>query len=371
MGERKVVQKYIPADFDPAKVPRGKREANGRMEIRMMLPFNCQCLVCGEFMYRGTKFNSKKEDVVGPNGHYLGQKIFRFVMKCMGCNSLFSILTDPQNADYKAERGVSRNFEPYKDGKRQTEEEKKAREEEEKYDAMRALENRTEDSRRQMEMLDALEDLREQKARLNISHVGLSAEALLAARDLKKKGLENDTLDSNQLSQEDEELVRKMFTKRKNDSLLEKASNIGITEDTNNGLDLLSGWGGCGEEKEEEGEGGGEGVEKVSSSSIDESLEGTKPRPSLSQVSQPPIVIKRLREEDVTASVSSSKNQLSASLLSHKTDAPSFAKTSGLQPLISLRPRAVPPVIAIPLNKTTESETKRIKLVDYDDDDDN
>jgi len=348
MGERKVVQKYIPPDFDPAKVPRSKREANGRMEIRMMLPFNCQCLVCGEFMYRGTKFNSKKEDVVGPNGNYLGQKIFRFVMKCMGCNSLFSILTDPQNADYKAERGVSRNFEPWRDGKRQTEDEKKEREEEEKYDAMRALENRTEDSRRQMEMLDALEELKEQKARMNMSHVGLSAEALLDARDLKKKGVENEDTATNPLSQEDEELVRKMFTKQKSNNATEDVDS-GIAGDANE-LDALSGWGGGeGEEEEEE---------------VSELVKESESVPL--PVSRPPIVIKRLREEDVISSASS-KSQLSASLLSHKID--TATKPAGLQALISVRPRAAPPAANSSKNPA-ESETKRIKLVDYDDDDD-
>jgi hypothetical protein len=316
MGERKVVQKYIPPDFDPAKVPRSKREANGRIEIRMMLPFNCQCLICGEFMYRGTKFNSKKEDVIGPNGNYLGQKIFRFVMKCMGCNSLFSILTDPENADYKAERGISRNFEPWRDGKKQTEDDKKAREEEEKYDAMRALENRTEDSRRQMEMLDALEELKDQKARLNISHIDMTTDALLAARDLNKKKIEEkkESVDINFLNQEDEELVRKMFTKKR-----EKSDTLQDIDNTEIDSSFANWGGGEKEEKEEE---------------------ILQDQPSMSSVSNAPIIIKRLRDEDKKAT----RSLPSASLLSSKSGGISSStlnKPIGLQALVSVRPKAL------------------------------
>jgi hypothetical protein len=121
MGERKVLNKWIPPDFDPAKMPRGHREAMGRMEVRMMLPMNVQCVTCGEFMYRGKKvssiccwihqeclnsaacnyslqFNAKKEDVVGKE--YLGMKLYRFIMKCTACNAPFSITTDPEHMDY-------------------------------------------------------------------------------------------------------------------------------------------------------------------------------------------------------------------------------------------------------------------------------
>merc|ERR1740117_345238 len=63
-------------------------------------------------MYRGKKFNSKKEDV--PEERYLGIMVFRFYVNCIRCNALVSFKTDPQNSDYVCEHGASRNFEPWR-----------------------------------------------------------------------------------------------------------------------------------------------------------------------------------------------------------------------------------------------------------------
>lgn len=85
MGERKVLNKYYPPDFDPAKLPKGKRQDRNEMKVRMMLPMSVRCKTCGNFMYKGTKFNTRKEDVEGET--YLGIQVIgilidQVVLKC-------------------------------------------------------------------------------------------------------------------------------------------------------------------------------------------------------------------------------------------------------------------------------------------------
>merc|ERR1712147_547925 len=54
-------------------------------------------------MYRGKKFNSRKEDVIGDD--YLGIKKYRFYIKCCVCNNEIAFKTDPKNQDYVCESG--------------------------------------------------------------------------------------------------------------------------------------------------------------------------------------------------------------------------------------------------------------------------
>lgn len=58
MGERKVISKYYPPDFDPAKVPRGKRADLNMLKVRMMLPMSIRCGTCGTFMAKVRSFSS-------------------------------------------------------------------------------------------------------------------------------------------------------------------------------------------------------------------------------------------------------------------------------------------------------------------------
>ena len=46
-------------------MPRGKRAVNNEKKVRMMLPMSVRCNTCGNFMYKGTKFNCRMEDVAG------------------------------------------------------------------------------------------------------------------------------------------------------------------------------------------------------------------------------------------------------------------------------------------------------------------
>ncbi|GFZ05312.1 coiled-coil protein [Actinidia rufa] len=161
MGERKVLNKYYPPDFDPAKIPRRRQPKNQQMKVRMMLPMSIRCNTCGNYIYKGTKFNSRKEDVIGET--YLGIQIFRFYFKCTKCSAELTMKTDPQNSDYVVESGAQRNFEPWRAGDEEADKEKRKRENEEMGDAMKSLENRTLDSKREMDILAALDEVKSMK----------------------------------------------------------------------------------------------------------------------------------------------------------------------------------------------------------------
>jgi hypothetical protein len=167
MGERKVINKYIPADFDPSLIPRGKKlsSKDGTVPVRMMLPFTAQCGTCHTFLYRGTKFNSRKEAMGGPDGTYLGITRWRFYIKCTSCARPLTFLTDPKNADYEMESGGTRNYEVHKDKVETEEAAIQEQEEEEKLDPMKALENRVLDSKREMQELASLEAIKAMNAR--------------------------------------------------------------------------------------------------------------------------------------------------------------------------------------------------------------
>ena len=132
----------------------------------MMLPMSVRCNTCGEYMYKGKKFNSRKEDVEGPEGEYLGIKIFRFYFKCVTCSAEFTIKTDPRNMDYEVEGGARANYVPYKDEANQRKAAIEERLASEKDDTMKQLENKTKDSKIEMDILDALDDIRSQNSRV-------------------------------------------------------------------------------------------------------------------------------------------------------------------------------------------------------------
>ena len=161
-AERKVQNKYIPPDFDPAKLRPGFGSKTNKCEVRTMLPWSVQCNTCGNYMYAGKKFNSRMRDV---GERYLGIRMLRFIMKCSNCNAEFSIRTDPKNSDYATEWGVTRNFEPWRDKEDALARERAEKEEEEKNDALQALESRTLASKRQMDIHDALDEAKSIKQR--------------------------------------------------------------------------------------------------------------------------------------------------------------------------------------------------------------
>lgn len=188
---------------------------------------NRRCNTCGEYIYKGKKFNARKETVEGED--YLGIKIFRFYIKWYVlipfidlfithfpldtlrstlCSAEITFKTDPKNTDYTAEHGASRNFEPWRDEKAE-EEDRLAKLEEEENNPMKVLENKTVDSKREMDILDALQDIRARNARNE--RVGQSDD-LLSQLALKEVETEEDT-ERRRLEEEDEKLVEEVFSK--------------------------------------------------------------------------------------------------------------------------------------------------------------
>lgn len=206
MGERKVLNKYYPPDFDPAKVPKRKMPKDLQYTVRLMAPFNMRCINCGEYIYKGKKFNAKKETVIGET--YLGLYIFRFYIRCTKCCNAITFKTDPKNTDYVCEEGATRNFENWREVDDDEEaEEKKA--ELEEQNPMAALEERTKESKAQMDILDALEEIKE----LSDKNATVDIDELIKAKeDAKEKILERRRL---QLEADDDERARSVFANKK------------------------------------------------------------------------------------------------------------------------------------------------------------
>jgi hypothetical protein len=204
MGERKVLNKYYPPDFDPRLLPRNKKPIDEQIKVRTMLPFTIQCDACKEFIYRGRKFNSRKELVQGEE--YLGIKIWRFYVRCTRCNAEIAFKTDPKNGSYVCEMGAKQYYEKaqelYDDV---LEEDQRAElEENSSKDPFAMLETRQQESKKEMEEMEALEELREiseRKVKLTYEELIKSHEEIHA-----EKRKEHEL--------EDELLVQRIFGKK-------------------------------------------------------------------------------------------------------------------------------------------------------------
>ncbi|GAA5897097.1 hypothetical protein JCM6882_001789 [Rhodosporidiobolus microsporus] len=170
MSERKVLNKYFPPDFDPSKIPRRKMPKDKQQVVRLMAPFSMRCNSCAEYIYKGKKFNARKETVQGEE--YYGIKIFRFYIKCPTCSSEITFKTDPKNSDYNAEHGAQRNFEPWRATEETEDKDRLDELEEEENNPMEALENKAIDSKREMDILDALQEIRSRNSRIDTAAKG-------------------------------------------------------------------------------------------------------------------------------------------------------------------------------------------------------
>ncbi|XP_076250007.1 splicing factor YJU2 [Rhynchophorus ferrugineus] len=198
MSERKVLNKYYPPDFDPSKIPRMKLPKNRQYTVRLMAPFNMRCKTCGEYIYKGKKFNARKEDV--ENEDYLGIRIYRFYIKCTRCLQEISFKTDPRNTDYEMEAGATRNFMALKLAEEQAIREEEEAKEEEANNPMKLLENRTKQSKNEIELLESLEELKDLNKRQEV----IDFDTMLSAYDTTMSEREREE----KLKQLDEEYIK-------------------------------------------------------------------------------------------------------------------------------------------------------------------
>ncbi|XP_045462727.1 splicing factor YJU2-like [Harmonia axyridis] len=198
MSERKVLNKYYPPDFDPSKIPRMKLPKNRQYTVRLMAPFNMRCETCGEYIYKGKKFNARKEDV--ENENYLGIRIYRFYIKCTRCLQEISFKTDPQSTDYVIEAGATRNFMALKLAEEQALREEEEAKEEEANNPMKLLENRTKQSKNEIELLESLEEIKD----MNRRQEAIDYNAMLSQYDSKLTEREREE----KMQQMDEEYIK-------------------------------------------------------------------------------------------------------------------------------------------------------------------
>jgi len=247
MSERKVLTKYYPPEFDPSKIsrtPRHMRPTGPKIiTVRLMAPFSMKCTACGEYIYKGRKFNARKETT---DEKYLNIQIFRFYIRCTRCSAEITFKTDPKNMDYTCERGAKRNFEPWRDqGKmnevNETDEERLDRLEREEAEelereeknAMEELEQKMMESKREMQIADALDEIRTRNARIERGEGGGKEESAIATvRDAAEE-------ERIRAEKEDEEAARRAFAEAEVMPVAEEAMQAdGVQREFSaNGLD--------------------------------------------------------------------------------------------------------------------------------------
>ncbi|CAH1417478.1 unnamed protein product [Lactuca virosa] len=197
MAERKVLNKYYPPDFDPAKIPRMPK--NQQMKVRMMLPMSIRCTLAA------TIFTEAQTEI--------------------------TIKTDSQNSDYVVESGATRNYEHWR-AEDEVKEEQRRRDAKEIGDPMKSSENRRIDSNRHMKILSALDEIKS----MNSRHANLTLDAILEALQRSSPLQQED-----KLQEEDQTLIKSIFhgsrkfkKRRVSESLTNYLTKTSIDHDTLN-----------------------------------------------------------------------------------------------------------------------------------------
>lgn len=204
MGERKVINKYYPPEFDPTIIPKRKRNNASQCKVNMMIDFKLKCTTCGVYMNPGTKFNSRKETV--QNDDYLGIKIFRFYIRCKNCHAEMTFRTDPKNSTYITEKNCAKILMPwdYKSAQvAQLDEQNLSK------DAIQVLEEKTASSKKEMEDLDSLQELKE----IRMGNRTVSNDELFSVLDTTHKQRQEEAA-KKEADEIDDEVKNKFFVKK-------------------------------------------------------------------------------------------------------------------------------------------------------------
>lgn len=158
------------------------------------------------------------------NVEYLGLRHYRFYIRCPTCCAEIIWRTDLESGDYVLESGAKRNFEALKTAE-ELEAKRLAEEEEEiANNPMKLLEKRTDQSKQEMEMVEALEDLKQVNQRL----AGMETDHLL----LRKLWQEEEAQRKAE-EEADEQLIKELLASR-------SAPAAVVTESSENDINELT-----------------------------------------------------------------------------------------------------------------------------------
>jgi hypothetical protein len=177
MGDRKILPKYYPSDFDPSLIPRTRPGAASKpTKVNFACPFrSMRCTSCGQYTTKGKVFRNSPK-YISPE-QYLGVEIIRLHCKCPFCCSEIIIKTEPKNMDYRIVSGAKREYEVWRDEERakDTEEQRLDRLEREEAEiagdegkestTIEDLERKMQDARAEIRVADTLDEIRAANAR--------------------------------------------------------------------------------------------------------------------------------------------------------------------------------------------------------------
>lgn len=295
MSERKVLTKYYPPDFDPSLLgrSRGPKQVGPKVQVvRLMAPFSMRCTACGEYMYRGRKFNARKETPVDEK--YLSVQIFRFYIRCTRCSAEIVFKTDPRNQNYIVEKGAKRNTEPWRRGlEDELDESDEARLDrierdmaaaadgdnpsslsllpDEERNAMAELEAKTADAKREMAVADALDEIRSRNARMEkAKRDGTEIESIAVVPEDEVRRRQEE---------EDAAAARRAFAFAREQQMLEEPVDEG---------DMMDEDGGAGPSSAAAGSSGSSSAASTSAATPDVKIAAAATKPAVSTDMPPP-----------------------------------------------------------------------------------